>query len=59
MSKSSFPLVKPGGNVLSKLAWFVITVLLAVLAIQHPVEAGQVLTSVLTWLGGLLTAIGH
>jgi hypothetical protein len=53
MAKSTFPTVKSGGA-LPKLAAWAITVLIVVLAIQHPPEAGQVVTTVLTWLHGLI-----
>lgn len=54
---ASFPMMKSSGGVLSKLVGFAVTVLVVMLAIQHPVEAGHLLTSLLTGLGSMLNAV--
>lgn len=54
MPKNSLPVMKTGGGVVSKLVGWAITVLIVVLAIQHPSEAGQVVTSVFAGLHSLI-----
>jgi hypothetical protein len=50
MAKNTYPTMKSSSGVFPKLVVWAITVLIVVLAIQHPPEAGQLLTTILTAL---------
>lgn len=44
MAKSSFPVMKSGGGVLSKLIGVVVTLGVLAFVVQHPAEAAQLLS---------------
>lgn len=45
MAKSSFPVMKSGGGVLSKLVGALVTLGVLAFVVQHPAEAAQLLSS--------------
>lgn len=58
MAKNSFPMMQAGSGVISKIVGVLITAVVVVLALNHPVEAGQFVTTVLTAISQVLRPLG-
>lgn len=66
VAKNSFPMMKTGGGVLSKLVWMLIVVAMLTFMVKNPTEAAHLVTEALTFLGNavaslvsILQQIGH
>lgn len=59
MARNSFPMMQTGGGALSKIVGVLITAVVVVVALNHPVEAGQFVTTVLTAVGQVFHQLAH
>lgn len=59
MAKNSLPMMQSGGGVVSKIVGVLITAVVVVVALNHPVEAGQFVTTVLTALSQVFHQVVH
>lgn len=59
MAKNSLPMMRTGGGVASKIVGVLITAVIVVIALNHPVGAGQFVTTVLTAIGQVFHQVAH